>query len=419
MAHENSDLEVHLPASKSILSRALPLAALKTGTTKLICGALCEDVRAMIGCLRALGVQIDEEQGFLRVHGNGGKFRGQTILDVKNSGTAARFLPPILAFCGGDYVIRLSPQMAKRPMDGLILLQDAGAVIGSMRDARGNVYLHLISDGILNSEFTVDTEKSSQFASGLMLAACAREIPCKIVPNGPLKDSSYLSMTAQLLREFGFSCEQKDGAFEIKNIPSRSENGTEREYFVESDVSAACYFAALSMLLRKKIVLLGVKSDTKQGDFAFLKMLSARGLLLEETKDGLAVDARAVTSFEGFDDDFKDCSDQVLTAAALAPFASSPSLIKNISHIRYQECDRVQAVIENLTKMGVPVKYEAGNLEITPAPIHPCTVQTFGDHRVAMAFSVLARRAAGVEIDDRACVIKTFERFFEELDSIK
>lgn len=419
METSKTDLtEITLPASKSILNRALLLAALKSSPTTLICGALCEDTRTMLGCLRALGVKTEEGRGGIRVFGTAGNFQKKAELDLKNAGTAARFLPPVLAFCGGEYRFIASKQLARRPMDGLGILKRLGAAVDETKTGDGSLCFTVSSQKIAASEISVGTEKSSQFASGVMLAACASPRPVRILLTGKLFKSGYLSLTADLIEAFGFSCVKEADGFTIFQGTGTT-GKTETAYSVEPDVSAACYFAALSLLCRKKLKLLGVKCSSKQSDFAFLQMLRKRGLILKETKNGLIIDGTAVSSFKGFDEDFSGCSDQAVTAAVLAPFAETPSFIKNISHIRYQECDRAEAIVKNLKKLGVPAEYDSGNLKILPATIKPCKIETFGDHRVAMAFSVMGKFVEGVEIDDKDCVKKSFEGFFEALRSIK
>lgn len=409
---------VSLPASKSILARAMILAALRRGDTMLFLGELCEDAKTMAACLSALGVQFKIEQDGLLMHGTGGNFCKKARLNVQDAGTAARFLPPLLAFTGGEYFFSASEQMTKRPMDGLALLQEAGADIEFFRKDAAFPFALRAPNGVRAREFTVNTTRSTQFASGMILAACAAKEPVKIRVTGSEAHSPYLKMTADLLNEFGFSCKREKDCFILS--PENVQNLSEPfEYAIEPDVSAACYFGALALLCRKKILLLNVFPSEKQGDFAFLRLLEARGLSLKETREGLVVDGANCESFCGFQEDFKDFPDQVPTAAVLAPFASTPSKIRNVSRLRFHESDRMHAIVQNLTALGVPARENGSDIEIFPAPISPCRIKTFSDHRIAMAFSVLSRRVEGVEIDNPACVKKTFENFFHELGKVK
>ncbi len=406
-------VEIELPASKSVLNRALLLAALREGDTKLICGGLCEDVCAMIGCLRALGISIEEKCGALLVRGCGGNFKKTATLDVQSAGTVARFLPPLLAVLGGDFFFTSSEQMKKRPMDGLRTLEAAGAKIEFSEEA-GRFPFRLRSEGLSRTEWETDTETSTQFASGLLLAACAMKRPCTVRLSGSRKGSPYLGLTEELLQKFGFACKMEKNFVTV--LPQSGRSAGKMAFSVEADVSAACYFGALALLCRKKVFLRGVRSQTPQGDFAFLRLLAARGLLLHETADGLYADGSGCVSFRGFEEDFGDFSDQALTAAVLAPFADSPSRLQNIGHIRFQESDRIGSIVQNLSALQVPVSCRGDTVEIHPAPVRSCTLATFRDHRAAMAFSVLAKRAEGVRIDDTRCVLKSFPDFFRELN---
>lgn len=405
--------EVSVPASKSILNRALVLSALAKGTVRLKCGSFAEDTRAALGCLNALGIATERSADGITVHGCGGNIPDKNAeLDVKSAGTAARFLTVALAFCGGDYKFTASEQMKKRPMDVLGLLERAGVKF-EFYEEREKFPFRMISEGIEADALTVDTDKSSQYASGLLLSAGVRGKPTTLALTGARTDGSYIGITLQMLSDFHIPYERKGNCVTVfpATVPPT-------EYSVEADVSGACYFFALALLLRARILVRNVRLDSVQGDVKFLRLLEERGLFLTQTPEGLLADGTSVSSFAGFDADFRDFSDQTLTAAALAPFASSPSVLRNVGHIRFQECDRINAICENLGALGVPVHSDGENVFISPAPVRSGNVRTFGDHRVAMAFSLIGARTGGITIDNPECCKKTFENYFEILSSL-
>lgn len=407
-------IEVSVPASKSILNRALILAALYQAPVRLICGAYGEDTRALLGCFRALGIRTESDEQGLTVYGCGGNIPCKNAeLDVKSAGTAARFLPPLLAFCGGNYRFVSSEQMAKRPMSVLPLLRQAGADVVYEQEA-DRFPFRLISNGILTDSITVNTDESTQYASGLLMAAGAQNTPFTVKLTGNRTNGSYIAITLSMMQAFGFQT-LKNGTEITVSAPLTT---APLEYAVEPDLSGACYFYALSLLTGAKVLVRGVRSPSLQGDAAFLTLLQDRGVTFTETDKGLLADGGSVSSYRGFDENMRDFSDQTLTVAALAPFAETPSVLKNVGHIRKQECDRIAAICENLTAIGVPASADENNIYIQPAPVKGGLIKTFHDHRVAMAFSLIGLKTGNIVIENPDCCRKTFDGFFDILSEL-
>lgn len=397
-----------VPSSKSIINRALILAATANGDVLLRCGAYGEDTRALLQCLNSLGICFEKQADGILVHGCGGNIpKRNTTLDVMSAGTAARFLTILLAVCGGTYRFRSSPQMQRRPMNHLKLLEQHGVQI-KYENEPYHFPFTMQSNGILDDDFTIDTDESTQYASGMLLAASVR--PSTIRLTGGRTNGSYIHITLSVMQDFGIPF-ARSGA----NITVSRPDKTPKEFVAEPDLSAACYFYALSLLFGCKVVVRGVEEKSVQGDFAFLHLLRKRGVRLQETPEGLLADGSQVKDFAGFDEDVQDFSDQTLTLAALAPFATSSTVLRNVSHIRAQECDRISAICENLTTLGVPANTDGKNIYIAPAPITGGTVRAFGDHRVAMSFALIGLKTGNVTIDDPDCCKKTFENYFEIL----
>lgn len=401
-----------VPASKSILNRALLLSAFSEGEVFLQCGAFGEDTRAILGCLTSLGIEWDVLPNGISVRGAGKKFPNKRAeLDVMSAGTCARFLPAALAAIGGDYRFTSSDQMKNRPMGFLSALESAGAEI-EFSEKKNAFPFRLRSDGFRRTNFTADTDTSTQYASALLIAGAIGS-GTTVRLTGSRKDGSYVKMTLALLSAFGVDWTRRDD-----EIAVRPATRPPKEFEVEADLSAACYFYALALLFGIKVLVRRVKKNSLQGDIRFLELLEKRGVRFTQTTDGLLADAAGVSSFGGFEENFKDFSDQTLTAAALAPFASSPSRITGIGHIRRQECDRIHAIEKNLTALNVPC--ESGNdfVHIFPAKPAGGTLETFHDHRVAMAFALTGLKTGNLTIDDAECVKKTFEGYFGEIEKL-
>lgn len=406
-------ITVSVPASKSILNRALLLAALTEGDTLLRCGPFGDDSEALLVCLSALKISSERTNEGILVHGTRDFSRSAT-LDVGSAGTAARFLTAVLAFFGGEYELHASAQMTARPMELLPLLSSLGVHIEYMGEPE-HFPFRMHSDGIAAGEAVIDTDVSTQYASGLMLAAALTKREFCLKLKGRRTDGSYLFMTSALIKAFGGSCERlKDGnGFAVSAISSAPE-----EYAVEPDVSGACYFYALSLLCNASVCVRGIHSDLLQGDLKFLDLLKSKGVRITDTEEGILADGTLVPYYNGIDEEMRDYSDQTMTVAVLAAFAESPSILRGVSHIRTQESDRMQAILENLNALGVRAFTDGDDIFIEPAPIRPCTVKTFGDHRIAMAFALAGLRSGGVTIDDPACCSKTFPHYFECIDQI-
>ncbi len=405
-------IETDVPASKSILNRALVLAAFGKGEVFLSCGKFAEDTRAMLGCLRALRIDIREEQDGIRVFGCGGNVPDRhASLNVQSAGTAARFLTAVLAFLGGDYTMDASAQMCRRPMELLSVLSEAGVSIECAAED-GHFPFRMHSEGICGNELTVNTDLSTQYASGILLAA-ALSRPFTLHLTGSRTHGSYLAMTLRMLEAFGATCERREDTVFISPSPR-----SPARFEVEGDLSGACYFYALALLLSARVRVRRIHLPSLQGDAQFLKLLADRGVRFTDTPDGLLADGSGVDGYQGFTENMGDYSDQSLTVAALAPFASSATRITGIAHTRGQECDRIRAIAENLRTLGVPVEEHADGVTIHPAPVAGGTVTTYGDHRVAMAFSLIGLKTGTVSLDDPACCKKTFANYFEILDNL-
>ncbi len=408
-------IAVHVPASKSITNRALLLAALSRGEILLTGGELSADTRAFLQCLLDLGIQAEQRSNGILVHGCGGNIpKKNATVNVQSAGTAARFLTVALAFCGGEYTLLSSAQMQKRPMEEIIsILREAGVTITCLQE-EGHFPFTLRSDGISKSRFTVNTDKSSQYASALLLTAGCRKTPLTLSLTGNRTKGSYIEITLKMLADFGISYERIDE--QITVFPSEFHP---KQYAIEPDLSGACYFYALALLLRRKVLVYGVRQNSMQGDKKFLELLQSRGVTFIETVEGLEADGTNVESFIGFDENLQDFSDQTLTVAALAPFATTPSTLKNVGHIRLQECDRINAIVQNLTNVGVNARSDASNIYITPSSITGGNVQTFDDHRVAMAFTLVGLKTGNITIENPECCKKTFENYFEIISQLK
>lgn len=405
------EFSVEVPASKSILNRALVLSAFTEGDILLRCGNFAEDTRTLLACLEALGISVERLPVGLLAHGTRNIKRNAKI-DVRDSGTSARFLTAILAFFGGDYEITASKQMQGRPMEVVSILEQCG-VSFEFYGKKGRLPFRMRSDGVTVEGLACDTGVSTQFASGLLLAAAVRDKPFALTLSGAGMNSSYIKMTETLIGAFGGSCKRALEKLEVTPIAKKPQT-----FSVEPDVSAACYFFALALLCRAKVTVRGVSRESLQGDIRFLDLLERRGADIFQSAEGLTADGTKTENYSGFTEDIGDFADQAPTIAALAPFADSPTRLSGLGRLRYKESDRISAILRNLRRLGVACRADGGNLYIPPTPPRGSFILPYGDHRIAMAFALIGLKTGNITIRDPECCKKTFENYFGILDRI-
>lgn len=408
------DIETCVPGSKSITNRALLIAALAEGTSVLHGVLFSDDSRHFMQALYDLGfpIHIDEDENTVTIEGFGGNIpNDEAEIYVGSAGTAARFLTAFLGLSKGKYRIAASEQMKKRPMKELLVaLEEMGSEITYEEEE----YCFPFTIGNFEckkSKITIDVDKSSQFLSALLISSVLlpQNFMIKVTGNHGM---SYVSMTMRMMQHFGVGIERTI----MGSYRRRHDNGYEAcEYNIEPDVSAACYFYALAPLLRVRVKVKNVHMDCLQGDIKFLKVLVRMGCKIENDEDGVLL-IPPKDKFLGGSFDLSSFSDQALTLAAIAPFTKSKVCMMNIGHIRYQECDRIEAIVKNLAKMGIAAVEQGDNVFILPGVPKACEVETFDDHRVAMAFSLIGTMVEGITIQNPGCTRKTFEKYFDVLE---
>lgn len=414
-------IEVSVPGSKSITNRALLIAALANGRSELKGVLFSDDSRHFIQALIDLGfeVDVDEKNCIVSINGLGGIIpKEEASVNVGSAGTAARFLTAYLGLSKGRYFLDSSEQMKKRPMRELL---ESLASLGSSIEYAEDEFHFPFSIGI--NEFgkydvTVDVDKSSQFLSALLISSVLFDRDFIIRVTGS-HGMAYVDMTISMMKQFGVDVITNETTdYTAEYVISGNSRYTSMNYDIEPDMSAACYFYAMSPILGVSSQVRGVHTGSLQGDMAFLTVLSDMGCSLQEEAEGIMVLPPADGFIKGGEWDLSTFSDQALTLAAIAPFATGRVVIKNVGHIRYQECDRIAAIINNLTAMGITCSETDGNIAITPGDTHGCTISTYEDHRVAMSFSIPGLVTEGIEIENPYCCRKTFENYFDVLDEI-
>lgn len=418
-------IEVSVPGSKSITNRALLIAALSSGRSTLKGVLFSDDSRHFIQALIDLGYNVDVNEkectvsivgcsGDIPCRGNGAGSKYDATVDVGSAGTAARFLAAFLGLSKGRYRMVSSEQMKKRPIKELLVaLEELGAVI-EFEEEEYHFPFIIGNDRIAKNEVTIDVDKSSQFLSAFLITSVLFEDELTINVTGS-HGMSYVEMTIEMMNQFGVKV-NKDDKMVNKYTVGKETKYRGLDYDIEPDLSAACYFYAMSPLLQVESKVKGVHTKCLQGDIKFLSVLEDMGCSLREESEGMVVCPPINGCLKGGKWDLSTFSDQTLTLAAIAPFASSDVIITGVNHIRYQECDRINAIVENLSNMGIECQEENGEIVIKPGEVHGCEIQTFEDHRVAMSFSLPGLVKDDFIILDPMCCRKTFENYFQVLE---
>lgn len=422
--------QITVPGSKSITNRALLLATLADGTSTLRGVLFSDDSRHFLKCIQDLGFETDvcEADAVITVKGQGGAVPcKEASLYVGSAGTAARFLTAYLGISKGIYHMDASPQMRKRPMAPLLnSLQELGCEVTYDSDSEGNPAkpghfpFTLHGKGLGSDSIHININESSQFLSALLISACLTKQDFTTYIDGS-HGMAYIEMTAKMMKQFGVEATPLSDPDENKVnaylIPS-GQHYNALDYQVEPDVSAACYFYAMSPLLNIPILVNNVHYDSLQGDIAFIRILEQMGCSSRETPEGILVSPPAAGTFKGVTVDMSACSDQAITLAAIAVFADGPTTITGIGHIRYQESNRIAAITAELSKMGIRCEEGESSITIYPGSPSPCQVDTYDDHRMAMGFSLIGLRSPGIAIKDPGCCRKTFENYFDVLSEL-
>lgn len=407
------DATITVPGSKSYTNRALLVAAMANGVSTLTGALFSDDTHYMSAALRKLGVEIDadEKRSTFAVHGNGGVIPASSAeLYIGNSGTTSRSLTAYVSLGHGRFVIDGdAPMRHGRPIADLL---DALRQLGvSARTQFGNGHLPVIieADGLTGGKTRLDVSKSSQFLTALLLIApyAKAGIEIEVIGN---RTMPYIDITRSVMAAFGVQVINEDYKF------FRIEGGQQyqpRVYNIEPDASNASYFFAAAALTGGRVTVEHLNLDSEQGDLEFVYLLEQMGCQI--TVSGTGITVTGPRQLKGVDVDMRTISDTSLTLAAIAPFADSKVTIRNIEHTRWQETDRIHAMVTELRKLGVPVIEHRDGLEISPAPITPAAIDTYKDHRMAMAFSLVGLKANGIRINDPECVSKTFPDYFQVL----
>lgn len=426
---------VQAPSSKSLSHRALICAALASGVSELTGVLESDDTRRTMACFMACGAMFFPSGSILKVAGVEGRPRGGSHepadLDVHESGTTCRLMTAVAAAGSGRFRVHGAARMCERPIGALATALRSQDVRFEWENKKGYPPFVMDTAGLPGGTIAVDAEESSQYLSGLLLAAPLAQAETVVALAGSRVVSwPYVSLTLQAMEDFGatFAAEISDGgAWSVAPWRELAQVAPGRTRFrvapggyragchrVEGDWSNASYLLAAGAVGTRPVRVKGLRQDSLQGDRAILDILGRMGAAVAWDHDVVAVSPSRLCGIEA---DMSACPDLVPTVAVLAALAQGETVIRGVAHLRIKECDRLAVPAQELAKIGCRIEVLEDGLRITPQPLDPraaAEFATFGDHRMAMSLSILSLAGVRVGLDDRDCVKKSFPGFWAE-----
>jgi 3-phosphoshikimate 1-carboxyvinyltransferase len=405
---------VRPPGSKSITNRALVLAALAEGNSRLSGVLDSQDTRVMVTSLQRLGIAVTHNpvDCSAQIEGCAGTPPAAAAeLWLENSGTSIRFLTAVACLGNGKYSLDGNSRMRQRPIGDLC---DALRSLGGLaicREGNGCPPVDVMGPRMRGGTATVAADMSSQFLSALLMVSPCAQSSVELVLRGQLVSEPYVEMTIRMMQSFGVEVERA-ATGRYGTTPQRYRG---IDYAVEPDASAASYFFAAAAITGGEVTVQGLNRDSLQGDVRFVDVLEQMGCEVRWGKSSITVGGGPL---RGVDVDMNEISDTAQTLAAVALFADGPTRIRNVAHIRHKETDRIAAVARELRRLGIAVDEQADGLTIEPGTIRPATIETYDDHRMAMSFALVGLKTPGIQIANPECTGKTYPRFFDDLQAL-
>jgi 3-phosphoshikimate 1-carboxyvinyltransferase len=406
---------VTVPGSKSFTQRALIMAALAEGESFLRGPLISEDTGYLAEALRLLGAGIAINNKDISVLGTSGRISNpQRAIYLGYNGTAMRLLTTVVCLGKGEFLLTGGPRLLERPIQPLLEALKTLGVKARSKGKPGFPPVLIEADGLQGGRVTLKNIESSQYISSLFISAPLARDDFTLELKGTVPSLPYVEMTVSLMKQFGVEVNRETET--IFFIKSRQKyQGT--NCWIEGDVSSASYFFLAAALGRSKVRVQPIHPETLQGDIRLLDVLEELGCKVEQGDSWVEVSGGELTPGE-FSFDLGNLPDMVPTLAILAACRPGRTIIRNVSHLRIKESNRLEALVRELTKTGIKAEETKDGLIIDGGRPHGAEIETYNDHRIAMSFAVLGLVVPGIKIKDPDCVKKSFPGFWEELKKL-
>lgn len=404
---------LRMPGSKSYTNRALILAALTHGPVCLHHPLYSDDTEAMAGCLHTLGLQMELKPDAIIVHNDIRDIQDQTYqLYAHESGTTARFILALACIIPGIKTIQGSQRLQERPIQDLVdALQELGARI-EYGDRMGHLPVKVWTSSLSGHSVHLKGDISSQFCSAILLISPYLPTGLTVYMTSPLISKPYVEMTLSCMKEWGVTVMvQANGHYVVQE----RQRYDRQHYVIEADFSSAGYFFAMAVLTRSTMIVDQINPHSMQADRKWLDILAKMGNRVVYEADRICIQGTALLAM---DVDMEECPDQVMTMAVLAAFARGVTHISGVRSLRVKETERVVALQTELQKMGIHTESTWNTLTIYGGRPHAAEIDTYNDHRIAMAFAMAGLVVPGIVIRRPEVVKKTFPTFWKLLQSL-
>jgi 3-phosphoshikimate 1-carboxyvinyltransferase len=410
--------EIFLPGSKSLSNRALLIAALAKGVTKITNLLVSDDINHMLNALKTLGIKytLSDCGTECSVIGNNGFFKADNLLELYlgNAGTAMRPLCAALSASEGEFILTGEPRMKERPIGHLV---DALAQLNAdveYLESKGYPPVKITGKNLFGDQVSIDGSISSQFLTAILMVSPLLDTDTTINIEGELVSKPYIDITLDIMKRFGVVV--KNNNYQSFTIKGKQSYQALEKYMVEGDASSASYFLAAGAIKGGTVTVHGVGKLSVQGDKHFADVLEKMGAEIQWQDESITVTGKPLTAV---DMDMNHIPDAAMTIATTALFAKGTTTIRNIYNWRVKETDRIHAMATELKKIGAEVVEGDDFISITPpVEIKHAEIDTYNDHRVAMCFSLVALSDTAVTINDPKCTAKTFPDYFEKLAQV-
>ena len=359
------------------------------------------------------GISIKQEDCFLLVSGTGGQIKcPQEKISIGLAGTTMRFLTTFAGLAPGKTQLTGEKRMLERPVSDLLkALNQIGVNVRSLKN-NGCPPLEIAGGGIAGGEVNLVGNNSSQYLTSILLSAPYFENETTVNIMGELTSKPYADITLDIMKTFGVSVECKDHTrFHI----SEGQSYRAMDYAIEADWSSASYFLAAAAITQGEVTLIGLNSKSVQGDAGFLDVLERMGCKVERSPEKIFIKGN---SLSGIDINMNSMPDVVQTLAVTALFAEGETCISGIGNLRIKETDRIEALEQELSRLGADVESGEDFLRIRPGTYVSTAFETYDDHRMAMSLALVGLKVPGIRIKNPSCVEKSFPDFFEQLEEI-
>ncbi len=409
----NLNAAVTLPGSKSYTQRALVIAALAEGKSVLHHALISKDTEYLIKALRLMGAVIEIEPETLTVEGTAGRIAApQTDIYLGNNGTAIRLLMGVAALGKGEFRLTGDERLCERPVGSLLDALSSLGVHAASENGRGCPPVVIRTEGLQGGRAVLTDIASSQFVSSLLISCPLAGADSKIDVVGPVPSRPYVDMTVEAMHCFGVDVEEvSPGRFRVRG----KQHYQARSYTVEGDVSSASYFCLAAAVCRGKVSIHNINPGTLQGDIGFLSVLERLGVQVAR-KDNMIEVTGGPLQRGDYEFDFGPMPDVVPTVAVLAALRPGRTVIRNVSHLRMKESNRLEALVNELRRVGTHAEEIEDGMVIVGGKPHGAAIETYNDHRIAMSFAVLGLAVPDITISNPDCVGKSFPGFWDILD---